>query len=122
MFDTVAMIIEMLVMYTFLGLANIGTGMYYNINIKRMKFDGDKLLNGFLKIFVIGISILLGTVCIAMLPHIFRDAGIEISNMNDITTKVVFCIVGTGIVTYATKFIDNLRKIFNKNGGDDNAR
>ena len=114
MVEVITMAMKMLIIYLLLGVANIGTGMHYNINIKNLKFDWHKLISGVLKLLIIGLSILLGTVCISMLPAIFNEAGIEVSNIDDITTKIVFGIVAGGIATYALKFIENLRKIFKK--------
>ncbi|MCL1913890.1 MAG: hypothetical protein FWG10_08455 [Eubacteriaceae bacterium] len=112
MVETIEMVIKMLALYLLLALANTGTGMHYTINVKKGRFHWRKFWDGILNCIIRGISIFIGIICISMLPGLFEQAGISVTNLEDFTLKIAFLIVSSGIVAYAMKFIENLKKIF----------
>jgi len=119
MFDTLAMEFELMILYCLIVVANTITGLQYNISIKKLKFDIEKLGSGLLKALVIGVGIILGSIPILMTPHILRDLGIELAYSQELSTITVFTIIANGIFYYCTSFIGNLKNIFkgeNENG------
>jgi len=112
MFNLIVMVLELMILYVVIVLANTITGMHYNINVKELKLDWNKLGNGILKALVIGFGTILGTIPIVMLPHILKDLGIQIESINEISVLIVFTIIATGIFYYSKSFIGNLKKIY----------
>ncbi len=119
MFDTLAIILELMVLFAIIVIANIITGTYNNVNVKNLKFDWSKLLNGLIKAVVIGFGTILGTIPIAMLPHLVNDLGIQIEYINEISVAIVFSIIAGGIFYYSKSFIKNLKNIYK--GGQENV-
>lgn len=112
MFNALAMEFELMILYAIICVANIITGLHYNINVKKLNFDWTKLINGVIKAFVIGFGTILGTIPIAMTPHILSDLGIELDYSTEVSTIIIFTIIANGIFYYSKSFIGNLKNIY----------
>ena len=79
---------------------NILVGVYYKVNVKEIKFEWVKLLNGIIKALIIAITFVGMAYIFDCLPQLADEIGIE--------PKFVLL---SGIVIYVTKTLTTLSKI-----------
>ena len=85
-------------------LCNILCGTYYNVNIKNMKFDWTKLLNGIIKAVIVGVIAVGMSFVFTEMPELTEAIGI---------TPMV--IMNSAIILYGGKALVGLGKILGVN-------
>ena len=85
-------------------LCNILCGTYYNVNIKNMKFDWTKLLNGIIKAVIVGVIAVGMSFVFTEMPELTEAIGI---------TPMV--IMNSAIILYGGKALVGLVKILGVN-------
>ena len=85
-------------------LCNILCGTYYNVNIKNMKFDWTKLLNGIIKAVIVGVIAVGMSFVFTEMPELTEAIGI---------TPMV--IMNSAIILYGGKDLVGLGKILGVN-------
>ena len=85
-------------------LCNILCGIYYNVNIKNMKFDWTKLLNGIIKAVIVGVIAVGMSFVFTEMPELTEAIGI---------TPMV--IMNSAIILYGGKALVGLGKILGVN-------
>lgn len=93
-------IMNYLMILGLLVLANIMLGMFYNINVKKFKFNIVKLLNGIVKSVIVVFSFCVLYYAFYQLPELTQSIGFDPQ----------FIMFGA-IVVYATKVISDLANI-----------
>ena len=85
-------------------LCNILCGTYYNVNIKNMRFDWTKLLNGIIKAVIVGVIAVGMSFVFTEMPELTEAIGI---------TPMV--IMNSAIILYGGKALVGLGKILGVN-------
>ena len=85
-------------------LCNILCGTYYNVNIKNMKFDWTKLLNGIIK------AVIVGAIAVGM-SFVFTEMP-ELTEAIGITPMAI---MNSAIILYGGKALVGLGKILGVN-------
>ena len=85
-------------------LCNILCGTYYNVNIKNMKFDWTKLLNGIIKAVIVGVIAVGMSFVFTEMPELTEAIGI---------TPMV--IMNSAIILYGGKAVVGLGKTWGVN-------
>lgn len=86
-------------------------GAWSNINIWSMKWDWKIWLNGVVKYVVIGGSVLGTFVGTFLLLDQAPKWGVEITNLNAVSTKVLFALLALGSATMLAKIVQKLAGI-----------
>ncbi len=100
--------------YGALVLAYTGLGAYANINVFKINesFDREKWINGLVKYALVSVSVivtLIGSYATITLAPLW---GVEVANVQQISEKVIFAILVTGIATIAAQNIGKIAQIF----------
>ena len=85
-------------------LCNILCGTYYNVNIKNMKFDWTKLLNGIIKAVIVGVIAVGMSFVFTEMPELTEAIGIT-----------PMMIMNSAIILYGGKALIGLGKILGVN-------
>lgn len=93
-------ILNYLIILGLLILANILLGTFYNVNIKKFKFDFVKMLNGIIKAFIVVFSFCVLYYAFYQLPELTEAIGCD----------PYFVMIGA-IVIYANKVLQDLSTI-----------
>ena len=81
-------------------ICNMLCGLYYNVNVQKIRFDKYKLLNGMIKAFIVGIIVVCMTVVFQQKPQLAEVVG-----------ATPDLIINSAIVLYASKALVGLSKI-----------
>jgi hypothetical protein len=94
-------------------LANIFTGLFYNIGGAGEPFEIKRLIKGLLKGVVVLAACYLLTIALTAVPYAIEAAGISMdeSLLESISIVVLFLIWGTAIIKYALAALETVRKI-----------
>lgn len=85
-------------------MCNILCGIYYNVNVKNMKFDLTKLLNGIVKAVIVGIIAVSMSFVFTEMPELTEAIGIT-----------PMMIMNSAIILYGGKALIGLGKILGVN-------
>ena len=85
-------------------VCNILCGIYYNVNIKNMKFDWTKLLNGIIKAVIVGVIAVGMSFVFTEMPELTEAIGIT-----------PMMIMNSAIILYGGKALIGLGKILGVN-------
>jgi len=113
--ETLSLELKLLVLYIMMFIADLLTGIYHSMGVKKLNFSFKKIFVSIIEAFIIGLGIIIGTTVIALCPHLIDDLGIIIPGIEEISTYTVFNVIALGIFYYAKSFISNLNSIFKSN-------
>ena len=85
-------------------MCNILCGIYYNVNVKNIKFDWIKLLNGVIKALIVGIIAVGMSYVFGQMPELTEAIGIT-----------PMMIMNSAIILYVGKTLVGLGKILGVN-------
>lgn len=100
--------------YGVLVLAYTGLGAYANINVFKINesFDRQKWINGLVKYALVSAAVivtLIGSYATITLAPLW---GVEVAGAQQISEKVIFAVLVTGIATIAAQNIGKIAQIF----------
>jgi len=103
----------MLAIYGALWLANTLLGIRNNLT-SGFKWEWKVFIDGVVRALLGALALTVGAGALYMIPNVFEQAGIQVSQEVVATYSVLSIVgsIGAGVVIYAKKFTTNIRSLF----------